>query len=108
MESPPGLSKTKAVHEEVEKIIKVVNLIQSEESELDILLGEINSLNCSIDTIIKQASNNDGKEEAENERVKQGVQDISIPSAVVDSRTTSNIMKLDNPCTKIGRRSSKQ
>ena len=42
------------------------------------------------------------------ERVKQGVKDGSIPSAVVDSGTTSNVMKPGDPCIKTGRMSSKQ
>ena len=50
--------KTKAVRQEVKQISKVVNLMQSEENALYKLLEEINSINCSIGTIIKQASIN--------------------------------------------------
>ena len=75
---------------------------------MDALLDKIINLNCRIDAMIKQASDNGGKVEAENEQVKQVVKDGSIPSAVVDSGTTSNAMKPGDPCTKTGRRSSKQ
>ena len=100
--------ETNAVCQEVKEISEVVNLMQTQENELDKLMEEINSLDCSIDAIITRASNDDAKATAENERVKHGVKDGSIPSAVVDYGTTSNVMKPGDPCTKTGRKSSKQ
>ena len=104
------MTKTKEVWQEVKKISEVVNIMQTEKYALDKLHGEINSINSSIDAIIKRASDDGGKAEAEaeNERMKQRVQDGSIPSTVVDSGTASNAMKPGDPCTQTGRRSSKQ
>ena len=70
---------TKVVREEVEQISNVVNLIQTEENALDKIMEEINSLNCSIDAIIERANDDGGKAAEENEQVKQGVKDGSIP-----------------------------
>ena len=100
--------KTKAIRQEVEQISEVVNLVHSQENEFNKLMEEINSLDGSIDASITRASNADTKAATENERVKQGVKDGSIPSAVVDSGTTSNVMKPGDPCIKTGRKSSKQ
>ena len=72
------------------------------------LLEEINIINCSIDTIIKRASNDSGNIAAEEEQVKQGGQDGSILLAVVDSGTESDVMKPGNPCRKTGRMSLKK
>ena len=46
--------------------------MQTEENALDKLLGEINSINSSINAIIEQASDDGSKAEveAENERMK--------------------------------------
>ena len=44
--------KTKAVHQEVEQISEVVNLMQTQENEFNKLMEEINSLDCSIDASI--------------------------------------------------------
>ena len=103
-------NKTKAVRKKVKKISEVVNLMQTEENTSEKILGEINSINYSIDAIIKRASNDGGKAETEaaNERIKGGVLDGSIPSEVVDSGTTSSVINPGDPCTKTGRRSSKQ
>ena len=100
--------KTKAICQEVEQISKVVNLMQSQENDFNKLMEEINSLNCSIDASTTRTSNADIKVAAENERVRQGVKDGSIPSAVVDSGTTLNVMKPGDPCIKTGRNSAKQ
>ena len=84
--------KTKVVRQEVDKISEVVNLIQTQENEFNKLMEEINSLDDNIDN----------KAAAENERVKQGVKDGSIPSAFVDSGTKSNVMKPGDSCIKTG------
>ena len=81
--------------------------MQSQENDFDKLMEEINSLDCSIDAIITLSSKDDNKAAAENKRVNRGVQDGSIPSAVVDSCMTSNVMKPGNPCIKTGHMSSK-
>ena len=60
----------------------------TEENALGKLLEEINIINCSIDTIIKRASNDNGNIAAEEEQVKQGGQDGSILLAVVNSGKT--------------------
>ena len=65
-----------------------MNLMQTKDNALGKLLEEINSINCSIGTIIEQASNNGGNAAADEEQVKQGVQDGSIPLAVVNSGKT--------------------
>ena len=44
----------------------------------------------------------------EERRIKQGVKDSIIPSAVVDSGTTSKVIKPVNPCTPTGKKSQKR